>query len=703
MSNLVNIPLENAYKSSLSGSIAAAAATCTVDDAVHFTLPAGQTVDIVIDPENSKRERRKITAISVDKKTFTLSAVQPDYLGHTPTSVPHSGGAKVVITDSWSIFDDIGTAVNSKVDKSTGAIQEYATEAARDLAITVPVNGMQVFITDTGKFTDYTAGAWVDRESGGTFANASTTVAGKVEEATLAQVVAKTGTGETGARMFIAPDNAAFIDDSAGAADAGKLPVTDANGRLKASMHHIDSQSLEDDGSDNLRVKLKTGGGIVKDANGLAAQAAALESTAYTYGEAISIKDLLYLKQSDNRLWKVTSDAKNWKTIVGVAMEAGNAGDAGKRVLLKGLVDTAFSAINPDFSSSGGAVQSQFGDAVNTRAKAWRLDNTAGPECVVNGVGTIRIKKTGTPAAAFCIGLCLGSATVPYVGWYTAQGRPYGMILAETSIAQLNIGNVYDDEEFTFTNVAIPANTYVWVVCWTQNAADAANYYWIENTATAGGATLVTSAATCQWTAANFLPNYSLTMSSVNPWEKHYAVRAYNGTAGGYGIGDNAATLPWNRVVGHVVSATQWYFNPSNNNIDSGTFIDSQDDTVPSWLDTSITDLGFRPSWIDFSICSLEAVVATKMYEGYSNYIANAALANSVQGYGISIDLLGVPAVPTTGTAFPSTSTVWAYYAIPFENGFYFSDTPRLTGAGTDPWPSANLLSLGVKYVASQK
>jgi hypothetical protein len=481
-----------------------------------------------------------------------------------------------------------------------------------------------------------------------------------------------------------------------------------ADSGLTADVNGLQVQLAANSGlqfNTGLEAKLKTGGGILKDASGLYAQVPSLETVAYTYGESIAINDLLYLKASDNRVWKVTSSAETWKTIVGVAMEAGDAAATGKRILLRGLVDTAFSAIQPTFASSGGAVGTQFGDAVNTRAKAWRLNNTAGPECVVNGVGTIRIKKTGTPTGAFYIGLCLGSATVPYVGWYTAQVRPYGMILAEDSIAQLDIGNVYDDEEFTFTNVVIPANTYVWVVCWTQAAADAANYYWIENTATAGGATLVTAAAACQWVAANFLPNYSLTMSSVNPWEKHYAVRAYNGTNGGYGIGDNAATLPWNRVIGHVVSATQWYLNPLNNNIDSGTFIDSQDDTVPSWLDTSITDLGFRPSWIDFSITSHEAVVGTRACEGYSNYIANAALANSVQGYALGIDLLGVPlAAPYTGTMYSSTSTAWAYYAIPFENGFYFSDTPRVAGgAGTDPWPSANLLSIGVKYVASQK
>ena len=705
-SNVVNIPLENAYKTSLSGSIAAAAASCTVDDAVHFTLPVGQTVDIVIDPENSKRERRKITAISADKKTFTLSAVQPDYYGHSPTSVAHTGGAKVVITDSWSVFDDAATAINSKVDKSTGAITAYADATARDVAIPAPANGMQVYLTDTGKFMDYTAGAWVDREAGGTFANASTTVAGKVEEATLAQVVAKTGTGETGARMFIAPDNAAFINTSAGAADAGKLPVMDANGRLKASMHHLDSQSLEDDGSAKIRVKLKTGGGIVKDANGLAAQAAALESVAYTYGEAIAINDLLYIKNSDNRVWKITSSAETWKTIVGIAMEAGDAAATGKRILLRGLVDKAFSAVAPTFTNTGGAASFTLETNIASDIfRAWRIDNSAGPEAIINGACTIRLKKVGTPTQPFSIALVPGSATTPYCGVSggAAMYRPYGIILAETSIAEAQVSNVFDDETFTFTNVQIPANTYVWIVFFTNANASGANYYTIEGTAAATGAVGRSAAGTACWIADNFKPNLFLNISSVNPWEKHYAVRAYNGTAGGYGIGDNVATLPFNRVIGHVVSATQWYFNPTNNNIDTGNFADTFAVATPAWYDPTAEDIGFRPSWIDFNIYLYEAVIGVRYQNGSANYIANAVQGNGIIGTNLQIDLLGVPVgVPTVGGLFPCGAVASAYYAIVYENGFRLSNLPLNTATGS-PWNTGGSTIIAASYVASQK
>lgn len=701
MTDYTNIPLENAYETTLAASISASATSIVVDTAPQFTLPVGQTVDAVIDPENSLRERVIITAIS--GTTWTVTRGAADYLGDSGTAVGHGGGATVVITDSWSVFNDIATAVNSKIDTADGQLAVYANAAARDAAITTPVNGMQCYLTDTGKFSDYTAGSWVDRESGGTFANASTTVAGKVEEATAAQVVAKTGTGETGARMFIAPDNSALIDDSAGVADAGKLPVLDSNGRLKASMSHLDAQSLEDDGSDNIQVKLDPAGGITKGASGLASNPTALNTTAYTYGEAITTGDVLYLLETDNKVYKITSDPETWKTIVGVADEDGVLDD-NKRVKVKGLVDGSFSAVAPVFTNTGGAASFNINTAAATdKGRAWRLDNTAGPEAIINGSSTVSVKKTGTPSAALSISLVLGSATIPYCGLAPAGNSLHGMVLATTTIAAANIDNTFDDKAFTFTNVVIPANTSVWIVFWTNAAASGANYYTIEGTAAAGGAVLVQAAA-APWAASNFVPNLAMAVSSVNPWEKRYAVRAYNGTAGGAGIGDNAATLPWNRVIGHVVSATKWYLDLDNAHTDAGNFTDAQDDSTPSWLYQEETT-NFRPSWIDFEMYSLEATVDTRTTYGYSNYIADAVLANSIQGLAFNADLLGVPAVASVGTQYPCTATTTsgAYYVIPLENGFILSDLTQNPAGGSNPWPSANLLTIGVKYTASQK
>jgi hypothetical protein len=78
----------------------------------------------------------------------------------------------------------------------------YANDTARDTAITSPVNGMIVYNEDDWFLNKYVGGAWVDDEWWAVVANASTTVAGKVEEATDAEFTAWTNTWGTWAKLF---------------------------------------------------------------------------------------------------------------------------------------------------------------------------------------------------------------------------------------------------------------------------------------------------------------------------------------------------------------------------------------------------------------------------------------------------------------------------------------------------------------------
>jgi hypothetical protein len=78
------------------------------------------------------------------------------------------------------------------------------TEAQRD-ALASSANGMTIYNTTAGQMEWYEGGAWIPNQAGGTVANASETVAGKVELATDAQVDAETDTGETGAKLTVVP------------------------------------------------------------------------------------------------------------------------------------------------------------------------------------------------------------------------------------------------------------------------------------------------------------------------------------------------------------------------------------------------------------------------------------------------------------------------------------------------------------------
>lgn len=96
--------------------------------------------------------------------------------------------------------DDEGATGETEL---SGAVRLTTTERN---ALTTPLDGMQIYNVTDGKFQDRIASAWVDRESGGTFANASTIVAGKKEDATQSQNDAGTATGETGATLCATPD-----------------------------------------------------------------------------------------------------------------------------------------------------------------------------------------------------------------------------------------------------------------------------------------------------------------------------------------------------------------------------------------------------------------------------------------------------------------------------------------------------------------
>jgi len=89
-------------------------------------------------------------------------------------------------------------------DATTGQAGVYANAAARNAAITVPANGMQVYLTAEGYFTDYISGAWVQRATGAT-PNGSTTVAGKFQAGTQTAVDTPTDIGTTGALNVVIP------------------------------------------------------------------------------------------------------------------------------------------------------------------------------------------------------------------------------------------------------------------------------------------------------------------------------------------------------------------------------------------------------------------------------------------------------------------------------------------------------------------
>ena len=235
------------------------------------TMPTNSTGYLVIDPEGSAYE-----LIYYESKTTTyvtcpasngrgLSLTATTRTGVSANIKVHGAGKKVILSPDHYLLNDkaskAGDTFTGAVDfsgaSSTLRLPNLTTTERNALTATL---GMKIYNTTTGEEQTYIGGSWIVMAAGGTFPDASTTVAGKVEEATAAETIAGTAAGATLARLFVNPSglmNAAVSTvASAGAADAAKFVRTGADG-------FIDQTMLPN-------LKVEAGGGITNGASGLA-------------------------------------------------------------------------------------------------------------------------------------------------------------------------------------------------------------------------------------------------------------------------------------------------------------------------------------------------------------------------------------------------------------------------------------------------
>lgn len=135
------------------------------------------------------------------------------------------------ITSAWT-FGTAGEALFSGTDKA-GLVVKSLTTTQRD-ALAAVTNGSIIYNSTLGQTQYYEGGAWVTNASGGSLSNGSTTVAGKFEEATVAEQGSATATGGTGARLLPAVAN--LVKAGAGAGDENKIAILNASGAYNVSV-----------------------------------------------------------------------------------------------------------------------------------------------------------------------------------------------------------------------------------------------------------------------------------------------------------------------------------------------------------------------------------------------------------------------------------------------------------------------------------
>lgn len=191
---------------------------------------------------SSVNSTTKVTSLTTCTRGLPVTNITANFTGGTGRAWPK--GAYITVIDSASynqssVFKNVANSFTAVQTFGTGGAVRFSgtdtsglrvktlTTAERD-ALT-PANGDLIYNSSTGVLNQYIAGAWSEVGDTGT-SNASTTVAGKVEEATAAELGVGTAEGGTGARLFINPSLA--VKTSSGAVDENKIPVLNADGAL---------------------------------------------------------------------------------------------------------------------------------------------------------------------------------------------------------------------------------------------------------------------------------------------------------------------------------------------------------------------------------------------------------------------------------------------------------------------------------------
>lgn len=330
-----------------------------------------------------------------------------------------------------------------------------------------------------------------------------------------------------------------------------------------------------------------------------------------TYGDTISVGNLIYEDQTDMTWKKITSTSSTWYKKLAIAQEAGVATDTNKSVLLEGRVSgLTFSNINPTFSKTqAGDSLITVGDAVGSSlASLLVFDNSSGAEAVIPASGySIRARQSGTPSGAMQIYAVLeqqDQANTPACFRDTTSDVARGAIIASASIPQANFSGVLADLAFSFgSSVKIPAGAKVYLVVGKVGAVDASNFYVLG-----GQATQILNENTNTWSGSPQGGYVTISVTSTSP--VGYGVKAYTGSDGSYGL---TPTNPWSPVIGKVLSATEMYFDPKPS-ISSRNGAHGGGDAAGGYTGITTISCGFCPSYVDLVVSSTNLATTSAFF-----------------------------------------------------------------------------------------
>jgi len=265
-------------------------------------------------------------------------------IGTTVAMVLHSAQInKLVQNDADNTLSGDNTYSGTNTFQSTSKaslIVQSVTTAQRN-ALTGVANGLIVYDSDLGDYYNYNGGSWYAFSAGSTQPNASTTVAGKVEEATAAEALAKTAAGGTGARLFINPSNTnRLLDPShSNATDILTLGALSTGNREVSLLFDVDDTNafgykivraagvngittMTHDGTGEVVMTNSDNAGFNFNTTGRTKFSIPNIHSA-TAGETLAADDFVYFSQTNQKLLKADYTTTEKANIAGVIVTGG--------------------------------------------------------------------------------------------------------------------------------------------------------------------------------------------------------------------------------------------------------------------------------------------------------------------------------------------------------------------------------------------
>lgn len=236
MSDLITIPWEDNFETTLTQSRNGGVGDVLVNDIPTSTIASGEKSYIVVNPGKSNMQVARVSWWSASpSKKFIVDSITVDEGNATPyTQKTHSANSVIRFSNNYQFWKDIQTAVNSKADE-TELVSRFANFTLTNSEI--EASGNMTFKDDNNPaitLTQLASGSGSDTKVAIT--NNDTTTGTLDVKLTAGDGIKKTvvnpGASETLDMDVDTADTSTFVKESSWAADEGKVPVLDEVGKL---------------------------------------------------------------------------------------------------------------------------------------------------------------------------------------------------------------------------------------------------------------------------------------------------------------------------------------------------------------------------------------------------------------------------------------------------------------------------------------